>query len=249
MGYVGEAVGTAARYERCREAWAPHLERTRGVIRQAIAAAGGSGRTAVVLGAGLLHDVPLAELAAAFREVRLVDIVHTAGSRRRYRHLPNVRPVSLDVTAAVAPLYRTRPGAPLPRPAPHAFEDDPEIDLVVSVNLLSQLFHIPVAWLRRRGRVAEEELDAFAAHLVEAHLAWLRRLPGTVAIVTDVEGRRYDLAGNLVFRGSALRGVPFPWAGETWTWLLAPRHEISPDFVYERTVAGVPDIRHARPAP
>ena len=46
-------------------------------------------RKAVLLGSGWLNDVPLAELAAVFREVVLVDAVHPRRSaRRQVRHRP-----------------------------------------------------------------------------------------------------------------------------------------------------------------
>jgi hypothetical protein len=42
-------------------------------------------RTAVVLGSGLLRDVPIRELAAAFDTVVLIDLVHVASVRLRMK--------------------------------------------------------------------------------------------------------------------------------------------------------------------
>src|SRR5579871_6065867 len=79
MGYLYEAVAIRARAARCRAAWAPHQERTRALLRRSLARCPRR-RKAVVLGSGACLDVPLAELAAAFGEVVLVDVVHPLGT-------------------------------------------------------------------------------------------------------------------------------------------------------------------------
>src|SRR4051794_1867981 len=90
MGYLGELLGIKARYARCRAAWEPHLQNTRTIITRA-AAKCAQRRKAVVLGSGLLLDVPLAELAGAFREVILVDVVHPLEVRWQRSRFPNVQ--------------------------------------------------------------------------------------------------------------------------------------------------------------
>jgi hypothetical protein len=246
MGYLSEVIAIRARRRRCRRAWAPHLERTRSVLRQAAARCPRK-RKAVILGSGLLLDVPLAELAAAFREVVLVDVVHPLGGRWRRRHFGNVRALAADVTGTVEAVYRAAhtPGAPLPRSAPDLFLDDAEVDLVASVNLLSQLPYVPETYLARAGSHSESEIAAFARGLMEAHLDYLPRLPGTVALVADVESLEVDRAGRVVDRVSTVRGLELPWAGEEWTWELAPRPEADPVYSYHRRVVGIPDVKRA----
>lgn len=243
MGYLHEQISIKARHDRCRRAWEPHLERTKDVIRAAVRQCPAR-RKAVVFGSGMLYDVPLSELAAAFGQVVLVDVVHPLGAGWR---LGNVTALAADVTGTAETVYRLakRGGEPLPRVAPQAFCDDAEIDLVASVNLLSQLPYLPCKYLADAGAYPAEEITAFGRDLVRAHIDYLKRLPGVVALVCDLERLTLDRTGRLVERLSALRGVKLPWAGEEWTWDLAPRPEASPTYSYQRRVVGIPNVKEA----
>jgi hypothetical protein len=250
LGYLREVINLRARRARCDLAWQPHLERSRAVLREA-AAGCPRRRRAVILGSGLLNDVPLGELAAAFGEVVLVDVVQPLTARWQRRRFANVRAVTADVTGTAEGVYRVArvAGAKLPRAEPTLFRDDPEVDLVASVNLLSQLPSMPAAYLARAGVHPRAEIDAYARDLVRAHLDWLRRLPGTVALLTDVEVLTVDRAGRVVEAKSALHGVELPWEGESWIWNLAPRLEIDRRYSFRRRVVGIPDVKQAPPRP
>lgn len=63
LGYVRQSGLLHARSRRCRAAWAPHLENARGIVAAAAEATRGR-RHAVVLGSGLLDDIPLAILSS-----------------------------------------------------------------------------------------------------------------------------------------------------------------------------------------
>jgi hypothetical protein len=243
MGYLHEQVSIRARHDRCRRAWQPHLERTKDVIRAAVRQCPRR-RKAVVFGSGLLYDVPLGELAAVFAQVVLVDVVHPLGAGWR---VANVSALAADVTGCAEAVYRLahRGGEPLPRVAPQAFCDDAGVDLVASVNLLSQLAYVPCKYLAEAAVYPAEEIAAFGRDLVRAHIDYLKRLPGVVALVCDLERLTADGSGALVERQSALRGVRLPWSGEEWTWDLAPRPEASPVHSYRRRVVGIPNVKEA----
>jgi len=192
MGYPGELVAIAARYRRRRRDWADHLANSRCVVEDAIARTRGRSR-AVVLGAGLLHDVPLAALAAAFAEVELVDLVHTPWTRWQAKRLGNVRLVAADVTGTLASLADFG-GPDLPVPEPSL--GTAPADLVVSANLLSQLPILPIAWLDRRRceglALSADAIVEFGRSLISSHLDLLARQAGTVALITDVERMTFD---------------------------------------------------------
>ena len=246
MGYLDEQVSIKARHDRCLRAWEPHLERTKAVIRAAVQKCPAK-RKAVIFGSGMLLDVPLSELAAQFAQVVLVDVVHPMGAGWR---LANVTALAADVTGTAETVYRLakRGGEPLPRFAPQAFCDDPEVDLVASVNLLSQLPYIPCKYLSNAGTYKAEEITTFGRDVVLAHVDYLKRLPGVVSLVCDLERLTLDRAGALVERLSALRGVSLPWSGEEWVWNLAPCPEASPIYSYQRRVVGIPNVKEASAA-
>jgi hypothetical protein len=247
MGYLHEQVSIKARRDRCHRAWELHLERTKDILRAAMRRCPRK-RKAVIFGSGMLYDVPLSELATAFTQVVLVDVVHPLGAGWR---LANVTALAADVTGTAETIYRLakRDGEPLPRVAPQLFCDDPEVDLVASVNLLSQLPYIPCKYLSEKGAYPAEEITVFGRDLVVAHIDYLKRLPGVVALICDRERLTMDRTGALVERLSALRGVKLPWSGEEWTWDLAPRPEASPIYSYQRRVVGIPNVKEASAAP
>jgi hypothetical protein len=240
MGYLRELLGIKARAWRCWRAWEPHLERSKALIRAAMKSCQ-QRRKAVILGSGMLYDVPVEALSAAFREVLLVDIVHPLKSWLPVWRFKNLRPVTADVTGTAEEVFRVAKiaGTTLPRTEPSLFLDDPEVDLVVSLNLLSQLPIIPTEHLNRAGVHSPDAIAVYGRWLVESHLTYLQRFKCPVALISDVEKLTIDRAGNVVERHSALRGVPLPWQGEEWTWHLAPRPEVDREFSYFRHVVGI----------
>jgi hypothetical protein len=246
MGYLRELRNIQKRHELWGGAWAEHLERTRAVIREAMSRCR-EHRKAVILGSGLLHDVPLAELSAAFREVILVDIVHPLATRRRVRGFANVRLLAADVTGVVASMYRVAsvPGAALPWATPSLPVDDGEVDLVASVNLLSQLPCMPERYLHHRGAHSGEAIAAFAREVIRAHVDFLSHAPGVAALISDVESLTVSTAGRVLRRTGTLYGIELPWRGEGWTWPLVPRGLVYPHHASHLAVVGIPDVKHA----
>ena len=123
LRYLYEIIGMRSRHQRNRAAWQPHLERSRAFVLEAAGRCTDRGAVAVY-GAGLLLDVPLAELAARFRRVYLVDIVFLREARRKARRFGNVTLVEHDATNVAAALDRAvragRDELPEPGAAPPA---------------------------------------------------------------------------------------------------------------------------------
>jgi hypothetical protein len=244
MGYLHEVLGIRGRYLRCRSAWRSHLEHSQDIIRQAMGRCN-TRRAAAVVGSGLLLDVPLADLAREFERVYLVDLIHPLGVRWRVRRYANVRLVPADVTNAARAVCEAADdhSGPLPRPEATLPPEAAEADLVVSLNLLSQLPYIPTTYLRRVSHRPAAEIEALGRHLIEAHLRLLQGLPGVVCLIADFESLAIDAAGRLDDVADTLYGVRLPSKGEEWVWELAPRPEACPEFSYHRRVIGIPDLR------
>lgn len=244
MGYLHEAIGIRSRYRRCKKDWQEHLDHCRDVILRGMQRCEQK-RKAVILGAGLLHDVPLRELSATFREVLLVDIIHPLFSRWRTIGMKNVRRVRADITNTVTDLYwvSDEPKKPLPLSKPTLFLDDPEVDFTMSVNLLSQLPCMPQAYLARQGAHPQPRRDAYARDVIAAHMDYLSRLPGRVTLITDIERHKIDMSGRLVENRDLLFGLKLPKTGEEWEWKLAPRPEADFNHHFYRRVVGIVDWR------
>jgi hypothetical protein len=229
LGYLAESIAIQARHRRCRAAWAGHVAASRAAILDAVARTSGRG-TVAVLGSGAHLDLPLAELAAAFRRVLLVDLVHPWAARRAARRFPNVILVTDDVTGV---LETVRAGT-VATPRRFPLLADPEVDLTISLNLLSQLPVIPVR--RLEGKVPDAELVAFAQALVRSHLGDLEQAPGATLLVADVERVVVDRQGRDVDRGSLLAEVAEPPADSGWWWEFAPAPEADPETSERRRV-------------
>ena len=247
MGFLKSTIQVRSRYERCKHAWAGHLRETRECILKAAEMAPGR-RKAVLFGAGLLHDIPLAELSRMFEEVWLADIVHSLPSRFSAFRFGNVKLVELDVTGVVSVLgaLRRSPKRVLPVSEPVFFLDDPRLDFSVSVNLLSQLPWVPGRFLG--GTRPEHEVSEFQAHLIRSHLEYLKRLPGRTALITDTFWRAEAASVDGAVNGGGdvpvwdvLSGVPLPEPESAWDWLIAPAPERDEKLDYIARVHAYPD--------
>lgn len=230
-GYVRQSGLLHARSRRCRAAWAPHLARARGVILAAAETTVRRG-SAVVLGSGLLDDVPLDALAKLFDRVTLVDAVHPWPARLAARRHGNVALTTAEISARL-----TDPGlAGLCAAA----------DLIVSANLLSQLPIVPIEAYEARGLEAPPRLGT---QIVETHLAALDRLAGHVeriCLITDTVQRAEDRAGRVTDSLDLMFGVMLPPPAEAWDWELAPFGEVSRRRRLIHRVHAYPDWRAAR---
>ncbi|MEE8630013.1 MULTISPECIES: hypothetical protein [Methylobacterium] len=238
LGHAGDSVRLASRSRRCRAAWAPHLAAAKDAVRAAMADLPRR-ETAVVLGAGLLDDVPIDALAAAFRQVVLVDAVHPWRGRWRARRHANVVRLIFDLSGtADLRLGRGETFGPVLPPVCR------EADLVISANLLSQLPILPVARLEAAGRLgAFTDPDAFGQRIVAAHLAALADLSARICLVTDRDETEEDRDGRPIARLDLLYGIDPGPAPRSWDWILAPFGEEARDRRLVHRVSAWPDWR------
>ena len=226
MDYLREAVAMKGRYRLNSAAWQSHLEQSRRFILSCAEQCPERHRV-VVLGAGLLLDVPLEELAALFKEVVLADIVFLPKVRRRTKRFSNVRLLQHDATGMSEKLYAgVRAGV---RVLPQASPRNPKSDamsMVVSLNLLSQLWVMPRAFaLRNIAGLDEEQVDSWCAQIVESHYAFLSSLPCAVCLVADHAFAKRDREGAVVSSGSTVYSLRLPEPDTSWTWNIAPDKE------------------------
>lgn len=235
MGYLKELIATEARYRRCRAAWQPHLEKTRALISDAARAARGNSK-AIVLGGGMLADIPLDVLTRKFETVVLADVCFLKQTRRNVWRHPHIELKTCDITGVAAPLSDGAwpvPAMPVDLPLADA-------DLVVSANVLSQLPLIPLQYARKRKLHPDDAaLPVFARHIIRAHLDYLNTCPGTVCLISEVERRFLD--GEVkIGNEDPLWGVAPDVldGGDEWFWDIAPKPETSQDYAVRNRVRG-----------
>lgn len=189
------AVGLWSRGMRQAQVWVSHVGHARGVIDTAIDDFT-SRRSVAVLGSGPLFDVPLEALARTFRRVHLVDHAHLSTIAERTRRYDNVQCLWRELSL-------------VDTPDPLGFlREIPDLDWVVSTNLLSQL-----------GRTAQPQQQRL---VIDNHLAQLAALPCRVTLISDVNYRVVDRSGRVADEADLLFGREMPPPDLSWKWEVAP---------------------------
>ena len=214
LGYLKEQIAIAARHRRLFPAWKEHLERSRRFVLWSAANCPGQNKV-VILGSGGLLDVPLGDLADDFAEVVLIDIFHPPAVRAWAAQYPNVYLDEVDLTGLVDDLAQGE----MPAEPPLPDLPDADADLVVSLNLLSQLPLIPAR------HVPEKQAKAFATEIQRQHLRALQALPGRVCLITETV-REFVEDGDVDETEPTLGDIKLPEPDERWIWNLAPAPEI-----------------------
>ncbi|MBA4799274.1 MAG: hypothetical protein H2043_17895 [Rhizobiales bacterium] len=218
--FIRSSVNLWARANRCRADWADHEKRTKAAILSA-AESCRQRRTVVVLGSGLLRDVPVVELSRLFDTVVLVDLVHLASVRSwlAIKRFKNIRLIERDLSGldallageAVEPLYFLR--------------QVPYLDLVVSSNLLSQI-GIGVA----RKLKGHADAEAPVAQVIAAHLDGLAQVPAETCLVTDVGYTVIDRNNQTHETIDLMHGIDPGPVRDSWDWPVIPFGEESRDY-------------------
>jgi hypothetical protein len=229
--FIGYSVNLWSRAGRCSRQWGEHEENSRSAILQAMGGLRQS-RTAVVLGSGLLRDVPIKELAQAFDTIVLVDLVHLASVRLwiRLKGYRNMRLIERDLSG-----YDELAAGSVPEPLGF-LRSVPYLDFVVSANLLSQIGR--GAMRRYEAEQPGRMPDDTGARLIGAHLADLAALPCRTCLLTDTSYAVIDRTGKVHDDADLLHGISPPTAKTCWSWPVAPIGEESADYqIVHRVIA------------
>jgi hypothetical protein len=224
LGYLDETISMRRRARRYRTAWQPHLDNTRRFVL-AVADRIRNKDKVVILGSGLLLDVPLAELSAMFREVVLMDIVCLPEVRRQIREYSNVSFIEHDVTNIAERLYTNRQQGihELPKAIPAPSEINRSAGMVISLNILSQLWVIPRAYTaKHRPGLPHDQVEDWCRQIVESHYASLQSMSCDVCLIADHEFTKRDNGGSIISRASTLYDLVLPEPDASWIWNIVP---------------------------
>lgn len=221
--FIRSSVNLWARVNRCRAAWAEHERQTKAAILRATQGCR-QRRTAVVLGSGLLRDVPVIELSRLFDTVVLVDLVHLASVRVwiMAKGLKNLRLIERDLSGLDA-MLAGQTAEPL-----SFLRQVPYLDFVASANLLSQ---IGIGASRRiSGMERQAVTDDLLPGLVKAHLDGMAQVAAQTVLVTDVSYTVLDRSGAEHGTEDLMHGVDLGTPATFWDWPVIPFGEESRDY-------------------
>jgi hypothetical protein len=238
MGYLTETIEMRSRARSHKAVWQPHLDKTRNFVLSVADTCRDRNR-AIILGSGLLLDVPLAELSSMFGQVVLMDVVCLPEVRKQIGQYNNVSFNEYDVTGTADALFQNgqKGISELPEPWPALSTEIRDSSLVVSLNILSQLWVVPRAYVSRRMRGLDEyAVDEWCGRVVTSHYAALTSLSCDVCLIADYAFVKRDRKGNVISRGSTVYGLELPVPGASWIWNIAPIDEDSRAFSKELIV-------------
>src|SRR4051812_29210122 len=196
FGYLQRLIALEFRAKRCANAWQPHLRASRNFIVKAADLCEHQ-NLAVVVGSGLLLEVPLKALSGRFERVELVDIFHMPQVRAEARKYLNVRLLTGDVTGIFAAISERRPPGPHVPAPPARIPHVKEADLVVSCNCLTQLAGPFNAYFEKERGFGELESDKLAYQVMEQHAKAIAEQTGGVGVlITDTE--RFAIQGDKI---------------------------------------------------
>ena len=242
FGYLKRLIALEFRARRCASAWAEHQQICKDFITKAADLCEHQ-RICVVLGSGLLLEVPLRALSERFDKVVLVDIFHMPQAVREAKKYFNVKVLSGDVTGVFKAIKERHPPGPHhPAPAP-LIPHLKDADLIVSCNCLTQLAGPFTAYFEETRGFSDLDSDKVAYQIMERHAkALAEEATGIAVLITDTE--RFAMQGNhIVSRTDLLKAYRLPPTttivhNEEWDWLAAPHPEDHPSHDYVHAVVG-----------
>jgi hypothetical protein len=222
MGYYNYQSGLIYRHLNQDGGWDSHLEHCRSLIMKAIELY--KPETVTVLGSGWLLELPLAEMLEKTVKVYLVDIVHPPDVINQVASLNKVEVREADVTGGLIEEVweKTRKNSFLNRLKSldnisvneYIPENDP--GLVISLNILTQLETLPVAYLKKKSVIGEEEYAGFRKEIQKKHIDFLSKHRSL--LVTDHEELFINRSGVTQSVKTLITELPQGKVREEWTW-------------------------------
>jgi hypothetical protein len=227
LGYLRQAVALAGRDKRLQTYWQQHQQQCHAVIRSAVASLKQRNKV-VILGSGLLTEIPLDELAQQFHQAVLVDTVFLPQTRQLIQDYANVEWLEEEVSGLAEQLLQHKSSRqPLPTPNSRVVSLAEGADLVISANLLSQLPLIPLQYMVNHFDYSNQQYVDWGEQIIRDHLQSLASLDAHVVLITDTVHEDIDRKGRVKRREDMLFRVRLPDAAWQWHWLLAPYGENS----------------------
>ncbi|MDA7915859.1 hypothetical protein N9B94_01340 [Verrucomicrobia bacterium] len=221
LGYLHEAIAIGERHSRQQRSWQPHLDQSKKFIMDVAVQCSGK-ETVVILGSGPLLDVPLEQLATTFEQVYLVDIIHLPEVRKHVRNYSNIQLIESDLSCLGELILNKKINSLPSFPKAPELPIEGKVDLVVSLNLISQLPLNPVYALQDIFNLSEEDTEEWKRRIQQTHWDWLIEFAEQACVITDTEHQSYYASGDKMYFTQLLHIEDLPNPNETWSWHLVP---------------------------
>ncbi|HNX66423.1 MAG TPA: hypothetical protein PKH02_06035 [Bacteroidales bacterium] len=243
MGYYDDQDGIMRRYKAEEPSWESHLQKSRELIIKAIDIFNPS--TITVLGSGWLLDLPVEKMTMNKRSINLVDILLPEQIENRIQIFRHVRFIQEDVTGGlISGVYANVSRGIFKRRVNvekildfKPYEPPKDTDLVISLNLLSQLDAIPTDYLKKRTKVSDQEIRVLKERVQQQHLDMLQKRNSL--LITDFYEHPVNSVDISERRPTIAVDLPEGISREEWDWTFDTRKNYNPDTVTIFRVAGI----------
>ena len=238
LGYLHEAIALEARYRRHYVQWDGHIQHCHELIELAVAQCE-SHRKLIILGSGILAEIPLESLSQRFAAVVLVDVVHLHSVRKRIANLANVKLIEADICGLSTDVLKlNKRSKSLPEPVAVIPSLDAEVDLIISANLLSQIYIGPLNAAVARSSFSDDVYISWCQTIINAHMQVLLDSGKRVCLYSDVLHEEKNAKGDILHTEDVMFAVKLPDSAWHWEWSLAPLGEISRNYAVTADVVG-----------
>lgn len=225
-GYTYQNVALKFRSSRCKQAWQSHIDECHQLIREELELV--KPKTVMVLGSGLLLEVPIDDLLARVEKIYLVDLVHSAKIRKLAQKHSKIELIERDLSSLLGFLKKGL-GAFELKSIPWDKLPDwslPKVDLVISANLMSQ---IPLI-ISESLPMSTSVYNTFARRLRDQHVQRVCAQGERGLLFADFETRYIDRSGKqLKLEDYKVSMIKFEYIKE-WLWEISPYGETSKDY-------------------
>jgi len=182
-----EQKGIFNRYLYEQQNWNSHLENSKAVFVDALKNLNAD--SIAVLGSGWLLDVPMDFLFAHFSKIYLVDIVHPVQLVKKYKRFNQVQFVQQDITQSWELLVKHKKTSFQEFKSLVNFDINNfqfiDADVVVSLNLISQLAELPFDYFLKFSNEIAGKLD-YQVFFQMQHYEMLKSFKNWI-LISDVE--------------------------------------------------------------
>jgi hypothetical protein len=243
MGYYDDLVGIMRRYRAEEPSWDSHLENSRELIIRAIELFNPSNIT--VLGSGWLLDLPVEKMTMNKRRINLVDIILPGQTETRIQIFRHVRFIQEDITGGlILGVYDNVHRGLFKRRVDiekilnyKPYEPPTGSDLVISLNLLSQLDSLPVEYLRKKSKITEEQIQELRQRTQQQHIDMLKHRNSL--LITDFYEHPGNSSGETEKKPTVAVDLPGGFLREEWDWAFDTSKSYNPETTTTFRVAGI----------
>lgn len=234
FGHLHESIAILKRQKRNQQAWKEHQDNCKNEIINFCQNVNPK-NSILVLGSGLLHEIPIEYLQKNFKKVTLVDIVHLNFVKKYTKKYSNIELIEHDISEVEKDLTKGN----FVNRIPTRFINE-EFSVVISANLMSQ---IPLNLKKYidRSKLHEDEkyIDRFCQSAYENHYKYLKNFECPTLLITDIETNLVDIQNNIIESDSPSLAHILPKAHKEWIWNIAPKGEIDRELSLQMKVASI----------